>query len=62
MYSTMILYDPLGVHAPLCAQHILICKYGRFHVYLNYGQAYEKLEFLWAALNAEIWAGKQRRM
>jgi hypothetical protein len=62
----MILCDPPGVHVPLCARHILTCKYRRFHVYPDYARAYEKLEFLSAALesrNAEIRcsAGKQKR-
>jgi hypothetical protein len=63
MYLTMILYDPPGVHAPLCARHILACKYRRFHVYPDYARAYEKLEFLMAefeACYAKISAGKQK--
>jgi hypothetical protein len=64
MYPTLILYDPPGVHAPLRARHISTCKYRRPHVYPDYTQAYEKLEFLWAALDArdaEIGAGKRKR-
>ena len=40
------------------------CKYRWFYVYPDYARAYEKLEFLWAALesrNAEVRAGKQKR-